>query len=174
MNISLFDEAVTVNTIIKYDTWKEHTLFGELVSVTDLVYFLKTLLKKYLESKNEHSIIEFHKRFCKYINIYANELMIHSQYSFEEKEFNVICLIVNSVELLHLRLEQFETEFNDNITIFKPNNEHECLICFKQETLLNIFNPCHHLVCCEKCLETINDVCPVCRQKINSLSKINI
>lgn len=57
-------------------------------------------------------------------------------------------------------------------------NSNICKICFEKPIDI-VFDPCHHLICCQECTETTIDTsgitiynCPFCRQNVENIIKI--
>lgn len=48
----------------------------------------------------------------------------------------------------------------------------ECVICFEEAELGNVFVPCGHTCCCESCASQFNgQPCPVCRETVEQVVK---
>lgn len=68
--------------------------------------------------------------------------------------------------------EKYKKMKNNNKTRkkSKANDSRLCRICYENE-YTTIFLPCSHIMACAKCAST-QDKCPICREKIESISRI--
>ena len=65
-------------------------------------------------------------------------------------------------------LDTIKTENKSLKEIIEKNEK--CKICLDSKKCI-LFQPCGHLISCEKCVTSLEKKCPMCRQFINKFVK---
>lgn len=61
--------------------------------------------------------------------------------------------------------EESEAVCLEDLKIFEVDPSPDCCVCMSEEKTI-VFAPCGHYCTCAECAQSIDDKCPICRQKI--------
>nr|ACJ04734.1 Iap [Spodoptera litura MNPV] len=85
----------------------------------------------------------------------------------EHARWSPNCAIKSSLQTqLDVRIDQDDADFDGDV----DDDTALCKVCFERDRTV-CFEPCHHVVVCEKCANKIN-ICCVCRSDIVKMFKI--
>ena len=110
------------------------------------------------------------KTFCddkakKFLDKPAIEERLREEVEYYSKYFKIESIIEKQKNTL-----KSQEEKKKKINEVKELNM--CIICFENQRSI-MFYPCHHLIICEKCFESVKDECYICKAKIEDKIDIN-
>ena len=126
------------------------------------------------------SIIQFlhtiNEGLTDYFNINNWELVEmgqHTEENIPSEEGTALFPIVNVTLLEKYSDKLLNEQLGFYIRPKSTENRLTCIICLDNERNI-LFNPCHHICCCNRCVNNLNNMCPVCRQEIQSRTRVYI
>jgi hypothetical protein len=147
-NIIVIDDLDERNRTPHIDIKGDPNVFNELngstISISNMT----------IKAENNYISLEINKKY-------------HTTLIFK---LNIISVIDTVYNILDNVLEGLYIE-NENINKKLEDQNMLCCICVTEKKVIKI-SPCNHLCVCDKCINTLNSKCPMCRGKINSYEKI--